>query len=72
MSEPRRLTPPWALIEHAESFEVRSANGLTLAFVYFEDDPTRRRLTNRLTRDEAYRVAANIVKLPELLQKDRR
>ena len=70
-SEPRRLSPPWDVIEHRESFEVRTANGLGVAFIYFEDDnPTRRFEMGRLTKDEARRVAANIAKLPVLLKKE--
>jgi hypothetical protein len=69
-SEPRRLSAPWDVIEHRESFQVRSANGLGVAFIYFEDEnPTRRFEMGRLTKDEARRVAANIAKLPELLAK---
>ena len=58
-SEPRRLSPPWEVIEHRESFQVRTANGLGVAFIYFEDEnPTRRFEMGRLTKDEARRVAA--------------
>ena len=67
----RRLSPPWDVIEHRESFQVRTANGLGVAFVYFEEEnPTRRFEMGRLTKDEARRVAANIAKLPELLKKE--
>lgn len=65
----RKLSAPWTVLEHEESFEVRSANGLELAFIYFEDSPTRRDLQKRLTRDEARRVAANIARMPELLKR---
>lgn len=67
---PRRIAAPWTVIEHAESFEVRSANDLKVAYVYFRDGPAVVGTgVERLTRDEARRVAANIAKLPTLLSR---
>lgn len=66
----RPLKAPWKIIEHRESFEIQDATGtLHLAYIYFEDEPQRRSNLNRLTREEARRVAVNIAKLPDLLQR---
>jgi hypothetical protein len=69
----RHFPPPWTVEDPnpklgRQCFIVRDHNGQALAYVYFEDEPGRRSAAKLLTKDEARRIAANIVKLPDLLR----
>ena len=64
----RTFPQPWTFEENNNAcFIVRDANKLPVAYVYFEDEPGRRASANLMTKDEARRIASNIVKLPALL-----
>ena len=71
MSSPHRFPAPWTVEELDEGpcYVVRDHDGQQLAYVYFEEEPGRRSAAKLLTKDEARRIASNIAKLPELLQK---
>jgi hypothetical protein len=64
----RRFPPPWTVEDHNNAcFIVKDKNGHSPAYMYYEEEAGRRSAANLMTKDEARRIAANIVKLPDLL-----
>jgi hypothetical protein len=64
----RRFPPPWCIEETKACFIVRDGFDQALAYVYYEEESGWRSAAKLLSKDEAWRIAANIAKLPELLR----
>ena len=64
----RPFAKPWKIEEQDESFQIRDTTGRILANVYFEDEPTHRNFSKRLSEDDARRMAQQILRLPELVR----
>ena len=69
MTRQRRFPPPWCIEKTDARFIVKDGFDQALAYVYYEDEPGRRSAAKLLSKDEAWRIAANTAKLPELLRK---
>ena len=58
--------------ESGESFCLKDAEDQILGYFYYEDEPGRRQQLKRLTRDQARRIAVNIMKLADYCSTRRR
>jgi len=70
MAYPRRFPPPWKIEEQDESYVVVDGLGQKLAFLYFENEPTRQGILKRLSKDDAWKLARAITRIPALMQRD--
>jgi hypothetical protein len=64
----RRFPASWTSEKMPGGYVVRDANGQALAHVYSRATMAEAMQAKTLTQDEARRIAANIVRLPELLR----
>jgi hypothetical protein len=53
----RAYTPPMKIIQHPESFEVRSDDGAIVRQFSFDDNASRRAISGKMTKKQAF-VAA--------------
>jgi hypothetical protein len=60
----RRFPPPWRADRTPHGYVVRDANGQALVYVYSRDSEAEALQAKVLTKDEARRIAVNIVRLP--------
>ena len=65
----RRFPPPWTVEAIDGGYKVVDSHGQSLAYVYGHADPRDAETAKGLTLNEAWRIARNIDKLPELLRK---
>ena len=50
----RRLPPPWSVEETDACFIVKDRAGLSLAYVYFEEEPGRQAAAKLLTKRSSF------------------
>jgi len=61
--------PPWSAEKTPSGYQVVSANGRNLAYIYEEDEPIRRSIGGYATVAEARSIANAIASLPDLMAK---
>jgi hypothetical protein len=65
---PRRFPPPWRADTIPGGYVVRDANGQAIAYLYARENEAEALQAKMLTKDEAWRIATNLARLPELLR----
>jgi hypothetical protein len=54
----------------AETFVVVDGSGQKPAYLYFDEEPQRQMVTKRLSKDDAWRIARAITRIPGLMRRD--
>lgn len=67
----RRFPAPWTVIEVAAAYVVVDSYERRLAYVYWDDSELQSASSDKLTKDEARRIAAGIARLPGLVSKSK-
>jgi hypothetical protein len=66
----RRFPAPWSVTDEETSWCVADANGFKIVwFVYDERNRADVSAPDRMTREQAYAMAVQFARLPELLRK---
>lgn len=64
----RRFPPPWTVIDQSGNFVVVDANGVKLAYIWFNDEIQGWSIgASHLTSSEARQIANGIARLPEFM-----
>ncbi len=70
MTATRRFPAPWKVEPTSSGFMVQDASGQALAYFYGDDDPGRAIAGDKLSMDEARRLAKGFARLPELMREE--
>lgn len=62
----RAFPTPWTVVELHEAFRIVDANGVHLAYVHFCEELKRRAGTNRMSKEEARRIAITMAAAPDM------
>ena len=73
ITPPRRFPPPWRVVEMRGGYTVEDADGQQLGVFYgSRADPDMARQAQTLTMEDAWRMAVDFARLPELLDRETR
>jgi len=70
MAYPRRYAAAWKVEEQDESYFVVDGLGQRLAYLHFENESVRQGIMKRLSKDDAWKLARAITRIPALMQRD--